>query len=1315
MAIKKSASNPNESPNKLISKKVKLNPSKDLEFQILDWNSYHEVDDENVEQYNIQLFGRTADDKDVCLKVTDFTPYFYVEVPDNWKQKDADKFVDILKRKVSWISQNNPSYEYDISLSLVAHKLVRKHKFRNFSNEKLYTFIMLVFKSHNAMREISNILTRPLKATGLTREPMIYQRYEANIEPHIRFMHTNNLYACGWVKIDKNDLLINDDYSNCDRSFSVNWKKVVSNPDKNTTMAPFKIMGYDIECVSCDVNFPQSERKTDQIVQIGMTLFRYGSLECYEQHMLTLKKCRPIKGVHLECYNTEKGLIRGWAKKIREIRPDFMIGYNNFGFDDRYIYERIQRIDAENAEKQGIDVEQLQDKFMDEILMILGKVSNEHLVEHEGLTKSLTRFETNKLSSSALGDNELKFFKIPGIIQIDMMKVIQRDHRLIGYKLDDVSANFITEKITDVKTNPDSDQKLIVNIATASTKALEIGSYVQIMIRDSYASSSLRDGAKFKVLDIETMTETKIDANSKEEKQYKYQNIKVEMSIDDVTVLRQSLLNKKLDIYWTFAKDEMSFLDINKGFENNDENIIRKSAKYCLKDCKLPNLLCAKLEIVVNNISMANVCHVPLSYLFLRGQGVKILSLVSKKCREKSYLIPVLRKNKQDLDDTDETYEGATVITPKPGVYLSPIGVLDFSSLYPSSMCERNLSHETYVSDSIYDNLPGYVYHDIHIILKDKKGKILRNIDGSPQKRHNRFAQKIVTQKDVDAELDPIVKKLIDAKISNLEKINNETELTDAYRKDCNAYLKGKLNRTKDSDEKLEIENDIQYLKDAKKLDNKIRKWLGIILEETYKKQYDIEWKKKFNTVGDKTVRYGILPEILAELLGKRKETNNKLAEESDPFVRSILNSLQLAYKITANSLYGQTGAKTSPLVFFPIAESTTAIGRECLHKSKKIVEDNFQGAEIIYGDTDSIFINFHLKDENGNERTDESALKETIELCEKAAAIINKNMPRPQNIVYEKTFHPFILIAKKKYVGNLYTFDTKKFFQKCMGIVLKRRDNAPIVKIVVGGIIDNILDTRDIQGALKYTRETLTKLMNNEYSMGNFIISKTLKAKYKKPQTIAHKVLADRMGLRDPGNKPQINDRIPYAYIVTPLSKNPKVLQGDLIENPDYIIKHGLKIDYLYYLEHQIINPAAQIIELMMPARKVKSLFDEFIHNENNKRKGARSILDYAKPPKKSSKKINPTNTKATTKAVKKVSKPTKTVEKQTTKPVSKTKASIDKIKSFSQMDSFISVSAKRKHENKNMEIWFNEAQKSNDKIDVNDFDPECNMVISI
>jgi len=80
---------------------------------------------------------------------------------------------------------------------------------------------------------------------------------------------------------------------------------------------------------------------------------------------------------------------------------------------------------------------------------------------------------------------------------------------------------------------------------------------------------------------------------------------------------------------------------------------------------------------------------------------------------------------------------------------------------------------------------------------------------------------------------------------------------------------------------------------------------------------------------------------------------------------------------------------------------------------------------------------------------------------------------------------------------------------------------------------------------------------------------------------------------------------------------KKKDVKQGELIENPEYVVKNNLKIDYLYYLEHQIINPASQILELMMTPRKVEKFFNVYINEEWNKRKNRQSMekwLDMSK-----------------------------------------------------------------------------------------------------
>jgi hypothetical protein len=93
-------------------------------------------------------------------------------------------------------------------------------------------------------------------------------------------------------------------------------------------------------------------------------------------------------------------------------------------------------------------------------------------------------------------------------------------------------------------------------------------------------------------------------------------------------------------------------------------------------------------------------------------------------------------------------------------------------------------------------------------------------------------------------------------------------------------------------------------------------------------------------------------------------------------------------------------------------------------------------------------------------------------------------------------------------------------------------------------------------------------------------MITKALRSDYKNPQQIAHRVLADRMGKRDPGNKPKPGDRIIYVYIVNP---DRCALQGDKIETPEYITENKIPIDYTHYITNQLMKPLQQLFGLAL------------------------------------------------------------------------------------------------------------------------------------
>jgi DNA polymerase elongation subunit (family B) len=338
----------------------------------------------------------------------------------------------------------------------------------------------------------------------------------------------------------------------------------------------------------------------------------------------------------------------------------------------------------------------------------------------------------------------------------------------------------------------------------------------------------------------------------------------------------------------------------------------------------------------------------------------------------------------------------------------------------------------------------------------------------------------------------------------------------------------------------------------------------------------------------------GILPSILEELLKARADTRKKQKTEKDPFMWNILEKRQLGYKVTANSLYGQCGSPTSAFCEKDIAASTTATGRMMINYARRIIEEVYGNrlyvlengetvktkAEYVYGDTDSVFFTFNLEHpETGEKIRGKPALEITIEIAQDAAKLCSQWLKAPMELSYEKTLMPFILVAKKKYVGMLYETDPNKGKLKYMGLSIKRRDSCDYLKDVYGGILNILMKEYDIKKAIQFLDSSLTALLKGQVPTDKLMMTKQLKSDYKNPERMEHWVLSDRIGKRDPGNKPKSGDRIKFLHFVNPQAK----LNGERIETPEFIKENNLSIDYTYYITNQLMKPLQQLFSLAL------------------------------------------------------------------------------------------------------------------------------------
>jgi DNA polymerase elongation subunit (family B) len=1021
-----------------------------------------------------------------------------------------------------------------------------------FTNNEKKQYIRLKFKSKSCFYFVRKFLSRyDTKTGGFMNFGGIMTKidfHESNVEPMLRFIHCQNIQPGGWVILkrfeDTNDILA----SKCQVNLTVSWKDV--QPFDNTSIAPFIIMSFDIECTSSHGDFPLAQKnyrksanelidyyrrveysiglkdniknalqsifdptldgllsiaytkcpfvlkdicllinmhvddiiniieskytykdvpkqydgipweghrinlgekdseiviklelkmnklfpeiKGDPIIQIGSTLHRYGETSCFYKNIITLGTCDDICGIDVTCCETEEEVITEWCNLLNKVDPDIITGYNILGFDFSYMYQRAIELDC-TEELLGCS----------------------RLMSHESV------FREKNLSSSALGDNTLRYIDMEGRIIIDIMKIVQRDHKLDSYKLDNVIKSFINGKVKKITGN---------RITVENTTGLNVGDYVYM-------------GAL----------------------KYKIDNIS-----DKTICLDKPVISDDTVTTWGLAKDDVTPKDIFKCQlgTSADRAMV---AKYCVQDSALCNSIMIKLEVIANNLGMANVCMVPLSYIFLRGQGVKIFSLVAKQCKEDNFIIPCLKYD-PDSQDNDDGYEGAIVLDPIPGVYTTaPISVMDYASLYPASMISENISHDSLVLDNKYANVDGFEYvnisYDLFSGVGEKKKKIGEHVC--------RYAQFPNNEKGV---LPRILMKLLSQRKETRNKIKHKRIiLTD------DSVYEGMVSHSDDCFTTMITTDNRSVKLDAR-------------------------------NIKSKTDLY-------------------------NEFAKAVLDGLQLAYKITANSLYGSVGARTSSIYMKELAASTTSTGRNLILQAKQFMEQQYD-ANVIYGDTDSIFVDFKIKEKYGLEGKD--GLQKSIDISIEASGNFKKKLKYPHDLEYEKTFFPFIILAKKKYVGNLYEHDVNTFSQKSMGIVLKRRDNANIVKYIYGGIIDILLEGRDIHTSITFLKQSLRDLVEGKFGMGDLIISKTLRKQYVDPSKIAHKVLADRMSERDPGSAPQVNERIPYVYIEHN-QKNKKLLQGDKIEHPTFITDNKLKINYTFYITNQISKPVCQLLALCL------------------------------------------------------------------------------------------------------------------------------------
>ncbi len=615
------------------------------------------------------------------------------------------------------------------------------------------------------------------------------------------------------------------------------------------------------------------------------------------------------------------------------------------------------------------------------------------------------------------------------------------------------------------------------------------------------------------------------------------------------------------------------------------------TGKYCVQDTILPIKLCEKLNLFTTMEEMSIAFKVPASYLYTRGQQIKVVAQVYRYTIGSGYIIPHSKKIVDEKEN--KKFQGAMVVEANPGFY-KLIMTLDFNSLYPSIIISFNICYTTVLSDK--DPTPDSECHIMdwnehqfcsHDPLKRKPKKDGSNIRCG----HHRYRFKKVVYE-----------------ITSSGKIIRKNE-----------GIMPRLERNLLAERKV-------HKFEMLKADLRIKMNEGTIDED------ELASAKK---IGIEIISEGSLDANEAFFLG---------------VTYNVLNAKQLSVKVAANSAYGILGVPAGYIPLVLAAASVTAMGRFLILEAIQWIKDNYEYAELIYGDTDSCMI--RMRDKN---------LRETWAIAEKASADVSHYLKCkinkisvdlklgksqthiskftskheefatlshqekcwvldyescPIKLEFENLYEDFFILSKKRYFARKCDKNGKRTGEVNKGSALARRDNCKFLRDSCEVLKNGIMDDMTEGEVMNIVYDRVHKLFTRQIPDTHLIIYMGVKSlvdyakskKVKKGRVIVSSTPVDKYGNEiedvegplDPRlvytNIPQVllalkmtrrgeeippNTRLEFIYLQNPDAEH----QGDKAEDYTYYKENkkieDLKPDLMHYLEKQFLKPITELIKV--------------------------------------------------------------------------------------------------------------------------------------
>uniref|UniRef100_A0A023F1I9 DNA polymerase n=1 Tax=Triatoma infestans TaxID=30076 RepID=A0A023F1I9_TRIIF len=314
----------------------------------------------------------------------------------------------------------------------------------------------------------------------------------------------------------------------------------------------------------------------------------------------------------------------------------------------------------------------------------------------------------------------------------------------------------------------------------------------------------------------------------------------------------------------------------------------------------------------------------------------------------------------------------------------------------------------------------------------------------------------------------------------------------------------------------------------------------------------------------DSSIRRGILPLMLEEILETRLMVKNSMKRhKNNKLLYQILDARQLGLKLIANVTYGYTSANFSGrMPCIEVGDSVVSKGRETLERAIKLVQKTKKwGVEVVYGDTDSMFVLCRGK-----------TRQEAFKIGQEIADAVTLDNPKPVKLKLEKVYQPCILQTKKRYVGYKYeSADQEKPEFDAKGIETVRRDGCPAASKILEKSLKILFESYDVSKVKNYVNQQMIKIISGKLFMQDLIFAKEYRGLrgYQPNACVPALKLAKEWIAKDKRSEPRVGERVGYIIIYGP----PGVPLIQLVRAPyELLLNTSLKINSEYYITKAIL-----------------------------------------------------------------------------------------------------------------------------------------------